>query len=197
MRLEGKVALVTGGTGRIGAATCERLAGGGPRGGRRHRSRPRPGVGRRPRRRRGGDGRALDGVRRRRRRPGGVRAGSDRRAREQRRGRRGRLLHAHQRGDVGSRDRREPARGARRDPCRAARHARARRRLDRQRGLRGRARRLAALHRLLGHQGRRDRLHEGSGQGVRALRGAGQRGRAGADRDADDARRPRGPRRAG
>ena len=34
MRLEGKVALVTGGTGGIGSATCERLAAEGARGGR-------------------------------------------------------------------------------------------------------------------------------------------------------------------
>ena len=60
---------------------------------------------------------------------------------------------------------------------------------DRQRRQRGRPRRLAGLGRLLGRQGRRDRLHEGDRPRGRALSRALQRGRPGADRDAAAQRR--------
>ena len=51
-------------------------------------------------------------------------------------------------------------------------------RRDRQRRQRGRPRRLAGLGRLLGRQGRRDRLHQGDRARGRALPRALQRGRA-------------------
>ena len=111
-----------------------------------------------------------------------VRSGPGRHPGQQRGHRRRRLLHPHRRGPVGPRHSREPARRAGGDPRRAAGDARAPRRLDRERGLRGRAGGLAAVHRLLGHQGRGDRVHQGAGQGVGALRRARERGGSRADR---------------
>ena len=55
---------------------------------------------------------------------------------------------------------------------------------DRERRQRGRPRRLAGLGRLLGREGRCDRLHEGDRPRVGALPRALQRRRAGADPDA-------------
>ena len=62
-------------------------------------------------------------------------------------------------------------------------------RRDRQRRLRGGPRRLAGLGRLLRGQGGRDRLHARDRARVVALRRARQRGRAGADRHAAAQRR--------
>ena len=85
---------------------------------------------------------------------------------------------------VGLRARRQPARRARGHARGAAGDAGAQDGRDRERRQRGRPRRLAGLGRVLGREGRRDRLHEGDRPRVGALPRALQRGRAGADRDA-------------
>ena len=185
MRLEGQVAIVTGGASGIGAATCRRLAaegaqvavcdvnlegarevcgeidGRGVRDGRDQLTTPcdRPSSG-----------------------GGGARPRVD--PRQQRRHGLVRLLQGHRRGAVGADRRHQPDGSAARDARGAAGHDRAGRRPDRERRLGGGPRRLERVGGLLGRQGRRDRVHEDDRARGRALRRALQRGRARADRHA-------------
>ena len=175
MRLEGRKALVTGGASGIGAAIARRLAAeaasvvigdlneegagevaerGRRRGGpaRRHRGR----LGRRG----GGGARPLPG-------PG-----------QQRRHGRVRLLRPDRSRPLGAGDRRQPQGRSRLHACGAAGDAGGRLRPDRQHRLGGRASRLEGLGRLLGRQGRRDRVHEDDRARERPLRDHGERDRA-------------------
>ena len=104
--------------------------------------------------------------------------------RQQRRHRRVRLLHRHHpeqwRAGAGG----QPRRASSPAPTPRCRGCRRRLRADRQHRLRGRPGRLEGLGRLLGREGRRDRVHEGDRARERPLRDHRERDRPGPDRDA-------------
>ena len=188
MRLEGRKALVTGGASGIGAAIAAPARRRGRRGRGSATSTPR--APRRSPARSTADAIELDVTDSTRPAPPSRRHGTVRHPRQQRRHRRVRLLHRHDPRAVAAGARDQPRRRAQLHPRGAARHAAGRLRADRQHRLRGGPGRLEGLGRLLGRQGRRDRLHEDDRARERPLRDHRERDRARADRHAAPERAP-------